>query len=421
MFFKHNILLVIYNLITAFVKLLLPVAGGFNTKLKKGIDGRKKTFETLQKNIQNEDTVFWFHCASLGEYEQGLPVFEKLKSKYPKAKIVLSFFSPSGYEVRKENPLTSIVVYLPLDTKRNAEIFLKLVNPKLVVFVKYDLWPNFLKALKNHPTKVVLISALLRPYQHFFKFYGKSFQKLFFSFDHIFTQNSESKELLKSIGYYYVTESNDTRFDRVSNQLTHNNSLPYLEDFIDNKLCIVAGSTWVEDENILVPFIQKADKSTKFIIAPHSINKQGIKRLMDALGDNAVLFSKYQKVSLSDKKVFVVDTIGILSKIYNYANIAYVGGGMGSNGLHNTLEAAVFGIPIIIGKNYDKFPEAKKMLERGGLFSIGDYKSFETTLDKLIIYADHREKCGEINNAYIKENKGATSKIIDKLTLLLKD
>jgi 3-deoxy-D-manno-octulosonic-acid transferase len=421
LFFKHNILLVIYNLITAFVKLLLPVAGGFNTKLKKGIDGRKKTFETLQNNIQKEDTVFWFHCASLGEYEQGLPVFEKLKSKYPKAKIVLSFFSPSGYEVRKENPLTSIVVYLPLDTKRNAEIFLKLVNPKLVVFVKYDLWPNYLKTLKNHPTKVVLISALLRPHQHFFKFYGQSFQKLFFSFDHIFTQNSESKELLKSIGYYNVTESNDTRFDRVSNQLTHNNSLPYLEDFIDNKLCIVAGSTWVEDENILVPFIQKADKSTKFIITPHSINKQEIKRLMKALGDNAVLFSKHQKVSLSDKQVFVVDTIGILSKIYNYANIAYVGGGMGSSGLHNTLEAAVFGIPIIIGKNYDKFPEAKKMLERGGLFSIRDYKSFETTLDKLIIDADHREKCGKINNAYIKENKGATSKIIDKLTLLLKD
>ena len=414
-------MLVIYNLITAFVKLLLPVAGGFNTKLKKGIDGRKKTFETLQNNIQKEDTVFWFHCASLGEYEQGLPVFEKLKSKYPKAKIVLSFFSPSGYEVRKENPLTSIVVYLPLDTKRNAEIFLKLVNPKLVVFVKYDLWPNYLKTLKNHPTKVVLISTLLRPHQHFFKFYGKSFQKLFFSFDHVFTQNSESKELLKSIGYYNVTESNDTRFDRVSNQLTHNNSLPYLEDFIDNKLCIVAGSTWVEDENILVPFIQKADKSTKFIIAPHSINKQEIKRLMKALGDNAVLFSKHQKVSLSDKQVFVVDTIGILSKIYNYANIAYVGGGMGSSGLHNTLEAAVFGIPIIIGKNYDKFPEAKEMLELGGLFSVRDYKSFETTLDRFVVDANYREKCGKINKIYIEDNKGATSKILAKLTLLIKD
>ena len=421
MFFKHNILLVIYNLITAFVKLLLPVAGRFNTKLKKGIDGRKKTFETLQKNIQKEDTVFWFHCASLGEYEQGLPVFEKLKSKHPKAKIVLSFFSPSGYEVRKENPLTSIVVYLPLDTKRNAEIFLKLVNPKLVVFVKYDLWPNYLKALKNHSSKVVLISALLRPHQHFFKFYGKSFQKLFFSFDHIFTQNSKSKELLKSIGYFDVTETNDTRFDRVSNQLTQNNSLPYLKDFIDNKLCIVAGSTWEEDENILVPFIQKADKSIKFIIAPHSINKQGIKRLMGALGDKAVLFSKHQKASLSEKQVFIVDTIGILSKIYNYADIAYVGGGMGSSGLHNTLEAAVFGIPIIIGKNYDKFPEAKEMLDRGGLFSIGDYKPFETTLEKFIIDANHREKCGKINKAYIEDNKGATSKIIDKLTLLLKD
>lgn len=421
MFFKHNILLVIYNLITAFVKLLLPVAGGFNTKLKKGIDGRKKTFETLQNNIQKEDTVFWFHCASLGEYEQGLPVFEKLKSKYPKAKIVLSFFSPSGYEVRKENPLTSIVVYLPLDTKRNAELFLKLVNPKLVVFVKYDLWPNYLKALKNHSSKVVLISALLRPHQHFFKFYGKAFQKLFFSFDYIFTQNSESKELLKSIGCYNVTESNDTRFDRVSNQLTQNNSLQYLEDFTDNKLCVVAGSTWEEDEKILVPYIQKTNKSTKFIIAPHSINKQGIKRLMEALGDKSVLFSKYQNESLSEKQIFIVDTIGILSKVYNYADIAYVGGGMGSSGLHNTLEAAVFGIPIIIGKNYDKFPEAKEMLEQGGLFSIGDYKSYKKTLDKLITDADYREKCGKINNAYIKENKGATSKIIDKLTLLLKD
>ncbi|MDA0316826.1 MAG: 3-deoxy-D-manno-octulosonic acid transferase [Bacteroidetes bacterium] len=414
-------MLVIYNLITAFLKLLLPIAGGFNAKLKKGIDGRKKTFETLQNNIQKGDTVFWFHCASLGEYEQGLPVFEKLKSKYPKAKIVLSFFSPSGYEVRKKNPLTSIVVYLPLDTKRNAELFLKLVNPKLVVFVKYDLWPNCLKALKNHSSKVVLISALLRPHQHFFKFYGKAFQKLFFSFDYIFTQNSESKELLKSIGYCDVTESNDTRFDRVSNQLTQNNSLPYLEDFIYNKLCVVAGSTWEEDENILAPYIQKADKSIKFIIAPHSINKKGIKRLMETLGDKAVLFSKHQKVSLSDKQVFIVDTIGILSKIYNYANIAYVGGGMGSSGLHNTLEAAVFGIPIIIGKNYDKFPEAKEMLERGGLFSVRDYKSFETTLDRFVVDANYREKCGKINKIYIEDNKGATSKILAKLTLLIKD
>ena len=203
--------------------------------------------------------------------------------------------------------------------------------------------------------------------------------------------------------------------------MIQNNSLPYLEDFIDNKLCVVAGSTWAEDENILIPYIQKADKSTKFIIAPHSINKQGIKRLKEALGDKAVLFSKYQKASLSEKQVFIVDTIGILSKIYNYADIAYIGGGMGSSGLHNTLEAAVFGVPIIIGKNYDKFPEAKEMLERGGLFSVGNYKTFKTTLDKFIIDAVYRGKCGEINKIYIEDNKGATSKIIDRLTLLLKD
>jgi 3-deoxy-D-manno-octulosonic-acid transferase len=312
-------------------------------------------------------------------------------------------------------------VYLPLDSKKNVEKFLKIVRPKLVVFVKYDLWPNYLKSLKNHSAKVVLISALLRPDQHFFKFYGKSFQKLFFSFDHVFTQNSESKELLKTIGYDNVTEANDTRFDRVSNQLVQNNSLAYIEDFIDDKLCVVAGSTWPLDEELLVPYIQKAPKSIKFIIAPHSIRKQDIIKLKLVFGDKVVLFSEHHKSTLSNKQVFIVDTIGILSKIYSYADIAYIGGAMGSSGLHNTLEAAVFGVPIIIGKNYKNFPEAKEMLLQGGLISIRDYESFKTNLDKFVSDIEYRKQCGKKNKTYIETNKGATSKIIAKLTLLLKN
>lgn len=410
----------IYNLMTELVRLLLPFFGGMNTKLKKGVDGRKETFEILHKSIQKEDTVFWFHCASLGEYEQGLPVFEQLKSQYPHTKIVLSFFSPSGYEVRKENPITPITVYLPLDTKKQVLRFLELVHPRLVVFVKYELWPNYLKMLKNHSAKVVLISALLRADQYFFKFYGKSFQKLFFSFDHIFTQNLESKKLLNSIGYQNISVANDTRFDRVSNQLNQDNDLPFFEEFIDDKICVVAGSTWLEDEEVLLPFLKKADKSIKFIIVPHVVTKQGITRLRETFGAMAVLFSKYRQAKLSEKQVFIVDTVGLLAKIYSYADIAYVGGGMGTNGLHNTLEAAVFGIPIVIGKNYEKFPEAKEMLQRGGLMSIKDQKTLEAALHKLIENKDYRKKCGEKNKIYIEDNKGATATILDKVSTLLK-
>lgn len=411
----------IYNLINELVRLLLPVFGRFDTKLKKGIDGRQKTFEILQKYLQKDDEVFWFHCASLGEYEQGLPVFEQLKAQNPKTKIVLSFFSPSGYEIRKENPLTPIAVYLPLDTKKQVQKFLELTHPKLVVFVKYELWPNYLKALKNHPAKVVLISALLRPDQYFFKFYGKQWKHLFFSFDYIFTQNIESKKLLQNIGYHDVTIAKDTRFDRVSNQLKQNNTLPFIEEFKDGKLCVVAGSTWFEDEQVLIPYIQNAPKSIKFIIAPHLIQKQNIRKLKEALGDKAVLYSNFKEETLAEKQVFIVDTIGLLSKVYSYADAAYIGGGMGTSGLHNTLEAAVFGIPIVIGKNYQRFPEAKEMLQNGGLVSIKNSAGLKNALDRFITDEKHRENCGQKNGVYVANNKGASAAILEKVNFLLKD
>lgn len=411
----------IYNLINELVRLLLPVFGRFDTKLKKGIDGRQKTFKILREHLQKGDEVFWFHCASLGEYEQGLPVFEQLKAQNPKTKIVLSFFSPSGYEIRQENPLTPITVYLPLDTKKQVQKFLELTHPKLVVFVKYELWPNYLKALKNHPAKVVLISALLRPDQYFFKFYGKQWTHLFFSFDYIFTQNIESKKLLQNIGYHDVTIAKDTRFDRVSNQLKQNNTLPFIEDFKDGELCVVAGSTWFEDEQILIPYVQNAPKSVKFIIAPHLIKKQNIQKLKSTLGSKAVLYSNYKEETLAEKQVFIIDTIGLLSKVYSYADVAYIGGGMGTSGLHNTLEAAVFGIPIIIGKNYQRFPEAKEMLQNGGLVSIKNSAGLKNALDRFITDEKHRENCGQKNGVYVANNKGASAAILERINFLLKD
>ncbi len=411
----------IYNLINELVRLLLPVFGRFDTKLKKGIDGRQKTFKILQEHIQKSDEVFWFHCASLGEYEQGLPVFEQLKAQNPKTKIVLSFFSPSGYEIRKENLLTPITVYLPLDTKKQVQKFLELTHPKLVVFVKYELWPNYLNALKNHTAKVVLISVLLRADQYFFKFYGKQWKHLFFCFDHIFTQNIESKKLLQNIGYQNVTIAKDTRFDRVSNQLKQNNTLPFIEEFKDGKLCVVAGSTWFEDEQVLIPYIQNAPKSIKFIIAPHLIQKQNIRKLKEALGSKAVLYSNYKEETLAEKQIFIVDTIGLLSKVYSYADVAYIGGGMGTSGLHNTLEAAVFGIPIVIGKNYQRFPEAKEMLQNGGLVSIKNSAGLKNALDRFITDEKHRENCGQKNGVYVANNKGASAAIMEKVNFLLKD
>ena len=414
-------LFVVYNFIIRLTNLLLPAIGLVNKKIKKGVSGRRNTFKFLKKNVQENDQVFWFHCASLGEYEQGLPVFKKLKELYPKAKVVLSFFSPSGYEIRRKNPITPIVIYLPLDTQKNVESFIKITNPKIVVFVKYEFWPNYLRALKTHSAQVFLISALFRPDQYLFKSYAKKWRESILCFEHIFTQNIESEELLKSIGFNRVSVSNDTRFDRVWNQLEQNNSLPIIDAFVGSKTCIVAGSTWPEDDALLVPYINNPLSSLKFIIAPHNIEKQGMQKLLNKFGDKAVLYSNYDIESLPQKEVLIIDSIGLLSKLYHYADIAYIGGGMGSSGLHNTIEAAVFGIPIIIGKNYDKFPEAIEMLKQGGLYTVTDNISFEKTLTILLKDNSKSQKSGEKNKAYVESNKGATTLITKKINTLFND
>ena len=404
-----------YNIIVGLAAITVRLFGGFHKKTKKGQEGRGESYQILAQELKKTDKVIWMHCASLGEYEQGLPVFEALKTHYKDHKFVMTFFSPSGYEIRKNNPISDVVVYLPLDQKSEVKKFLDLTHPDLVVFVKYDLWPNYLLELKRRNIPSILISALFRPSQAYFKFYGKWFKKLLFSFDHIFTQDSGSKALLNSIGYDAVTVSGDTRFDRVGNQTTTDNSLDFIAEFKNNQICIVAGSTWPEDELLLVEYINNCKDGIKFVIAPHNMDLNQIKSLTKRIQKPTVLYSNYKNETLNDKTVFVVDTIGLLTKIYNYADIAYVGGAMGTTGLHNTLEAATFGVPIVIGKNHKKFPEANAMLSNGGLFSIRAFESLESTLNMLVNDPKKRVECGRKNKDYIEVNKGASELIMTAL------
>lgn len=377
------------------------------------MEGRLKTFKVLEEHISSNDKTFWFHCASLGEYEQGLPIFKKLRTSHPNHKIVLSFFSPSGYEVRKNTEVADIVVYLPMDTIANASRFIKLVNPELTIFVKYDIWPNYLWEIKKRQLRALLISATFRKEQSYFKFYGGMMRNALSAFEHIFVQNESSKILLNSIDFRNVSVAGDTRYDRVYDQLLQNNMLPFIEQFKDGKLCIVIGSSWPEDEALFVEFINSsASQNIKFIIAPHNIKKNQIDQFVNQLQKKTILFSEKKDKNLSEFDVFIVDTIGILSKIYNYADIAYVGGAMGQTGLHNILEPAVFGVPIIIGKNYKKFPEAFQMIDNSGVITIKNSQELQTALKDLTTNPKKRENLGQLNAKFIEKNKDAVIQIM---------
>ena len=409
-----------YNIIINLASVSVRLFGGLNKKIQQGQKGRSESLLILKQRLSSSDKVIWLHCASLGEYEQGLPVFQALKKQWKNHKFVMTFFSPSGYEIRKNNSIADIVVYLPLDQKKVVKTFLDITHPELVVFVKYDLWPNYLLELKRRAIKTVLISALFRPSQPYFKLYGLWFKKLLFIFDHIFTQDTASKVLLNSIGFNAVTVSGDTRFDRVGNQLKTDNTLDFIAAFKNNKICVVAGSTWPEDETLLINYINSSTQNTKFVIAPHNMDLNQIKSMIKRLEKPFVRYSNYTTETLEDKSVFIVDTIGLLTKIYSYADIAYVGGAMGTSGLHNTLEAATFGLPIVIGKRYQKFPEAKAMLSNGGLMSIRNFESLESSLNMLINDSKKRMESGQKNKAYIEDNQGATTIVITELKRLFK-
>jgi len=407
-----------YNFLTYIAGFFIGFAGFFNVKLKLFTTGRKATFKILKKSLNASDQVIWIHTASLGEYEQGLPVMERLRKEKPEHKIVLSFFSPSGYEVKKNTPAANIVVYLPLDTKSNVRKFLALVNPQLVLFVKYEIWPNYLAALKQREIPVILISALFRKNQSFFRWYGGFMRKSLKVFNHFFVQDENSIRLLKDIGLTNATRSGDTRFDRVSEILDQDNRLSFMTNFSRNAICFVAGSTWKEDEAILVPFLNKSSYPFKTIIAPHTISNAHCESLKKAISKKAIRYSEIENENLENYEVLILDTIGLLTKVYSYANIAYVGGGF-ATGLHNTLEPAVFGIPVIIGPQYQNFKEARELVDLHGIVSIKNLKEFEERLPTLFRSSENRMQAGKVNHNYIQENVGASVQIMSYIRTLL--
>ncbi len=408
-------MLFLYNIFVIITEQILKIVAFFSPKIKLFVNGRKDVFSILKEKIQNNDQTIWFHAASLGEYEQGLPVIEKIKLKFPNHKIVLTFFSPSGYEIRKNNSVAHVTVYLPLDTKSNARKFLKLVHPDLVFFIKYEYWPNYLNEIKLLNTKTYLISGIFRQNQAFFKWYGRFYKNALKTFDYFFVQNQTSSELLQKIGFNNVKISGDTRFDRVASILEQDNSLDFIENFKNQTITIVIGSSWLADENLIVDFINKTNEKVKFIIAPHNIKQEQIISLKNQITKKTLLFSQKNNQDLQQFDVFIIDTIGLLTKIYSYANIAYVGGGFGNPGVHNLLEPATFGMPIVIGPNYAHFAEAIELINIKGCISISNQLELNTIFSELISNINSRNSKGVICAQYVQENKGATTIILNHI------
>ena len=412
-------MLFLYNIITLLANQLLKLVALFSPKMKLFMVGRKSVFQTLADKIKPSDKTIWFHAASLGEYEQGLPVIEAIKQQFTSHKIVVTFFSPSGYEVRKNNTVADVTVYLPLDTISNAKQFISLVHPEMAFFIKYEYWPNYLNELKKQQIKTYLISGILRENQAFFKWYGGFYRNALKTFDYFFVQNESSKTLLQSIGFNNVKVSGDTRFDRVVSILERDNSLDFIEQFKDNKTTIVIGSSWPKDESLLVNYINQSSDDVKFIIAPHNIKQEQIQELKNAITKKIVLFSENVEtrhaLSLQEYSVFIIDTIGILTKIYSYADIAYVGGGFGNPGVHNILEPATFGVPVMIGPNYSHFAEATALVNMEGCISIQNQTQLNEAFDLLLRNEDERLEKGHICSTFVQMNKGATQTIMNHI------
>jgi 3-deoxy-D-manno-octulosonic-acid transferase len=411
-------MLLLYNIVLLVAHQILKIVALFSSKIALFVNGRKTVFVTLQNKLSKNDKTIWFHAASLGEYEQGLPVMEAVKQKFPNHKLVLTFFSPSGYEVRKNNTITDVTIYLPLDTKANAKRFLELVHPEMVFFIKYEFWPNYLNQIKkqNPKTKLYSISGIFRANQVFFKSYGRFLRNALRNFDYFFVQNSESKKLLESIDFTNVQISGDTRFDRVVAILERDNSLDFIQNFKGNSKLIVVGSSWPKDEEFLSDYINSTSEDVKFIIAPHNIKPEQIASLRSQINKKFILFSQKENAILSDSQVFIIDTIGILTKIYSYADIAYVGGGFGNPGVHNILEPATFGVPIIIGPNFAHFAEATDLVHLNGVISVSNKADLKRVFDLLLNSESIRKEKGAICSQFVQDYKGATNKILRFIT-----
>lgn len=402
---------VLYNLGIMLYGLLLQIAGLWNTKAAKLTAGQQDAFDILTKQIEPEEAYCWFHAASLGEFEQGRPIIEKIKKNVPETKILLTFFSPSGYEVRKDYQGADVICYLPLDTKKNVQRFLNAIHISKAIFIKYEFWPNYLTALQERGIPTYLVSAIFRPGQVFFRWYGKWYKALLQTFRHIFVQDADSLQLLQENGIGKVSIAGDTRFDRVADVAAQAKQIPLIESFIqDAKKVIVAGSTWAKDEALLVSYLQK-HPDVKLILVPHEIHESHISDMLKLTGGKALRYSHIKSTEIQQANCMIVDTIGMLSSIYQYAQAAYIGGGFGA-GIHNTLEAAVWQVPVIFGPNYQKFREARELIAAGGGFAVNNYEELESLLDKLL--TDNTKEAA-IAGEYVKKNTGATKQIIDQL------
>lgn len=408
----------IYNLIVQISWFHLKVVALFHPKIKLFVTGRKNALGALKQTFSKGDDVIWAHVASLGEFEQGLPVIEKLRTAYPNYKILITFFSPSGYEIKKDTPIADAVVYLPMDSQKNVTEFLDVVTPSLAIFVKYEIWPNYLRELQHRKIPAILISAIFNKKQIYFKGYGSFMRKALSTFSHYFVQNEASATLLKAIEINNVTVCGDTRLDRVSEILERDNSLDFMENFKQDRSCFVAGSTWPEDEAILIDYINHSPKNLKFVLAPHTIKTDKILGLAGAFTKKTALYSKHAYQDLAAYDVLIIDHIGLLTKVYSYADFAYVGGGF-ATGLHNTLEPAVFGIPVIIGPNYQGFKEAEELVGLKGILPVTDKWSFGELMKRLLDNPELRKKTGAINASYITKNKGASVQIMQYIRTLI--
>mgnify|MGYP001244090753 CR=1 FL=1 len=406
-----------YNLIVYLSFLFLKVYAFFNKKIKLFVAGRKE-IDIKISVIKNTDKIIWFHVASLGEFEQAVPIIEEVKRSLKTHKILLTFFSPSGYEIKKNYILADIICYLPFDTNQDVKQFIELVHPEMVVILKYEFWPNLLNQLKRNGIPTILVSGIFRKDQVFFKPTGKWMRKSLTAFHHFFVQDEFSKGLLESISIKNVSMAGDTRFDRVAKILEQDNSLPFIEEFKNNQYTVVAGSTWEEGEQFLVNYINQSSNE-KFIIAPHTIHPKSIQKLKDTIQKQAILYSDKDGKDLSTYDVFILDTIGLLKKVYSYADVAYVGGAF-KTGLHNILEPATFGIPIVIGTKYSKFKEAVDLVELKGCISVNNQIAFSRIFNQLKQDESYRKKIGNINSNYIKKNIGATTLIMKYINKQLK-
>lgn len=405
---------IIYNLFIRLYGLGISVAAWFNPKAKLWKKGRENWQQQMKKSIDPSAKVIWIHCSSLGEFEQGRPVIEEMRKKYPNHQIAVSFFSPSGYEVRKDYQGADYIFYLPLDTPKNAQQLIEILRPEMLVLVKYEYWYNLLKQLEKRQIPVVVISAVIKEKSLFFKSWGKWFREIMLGIDHFFVQEENSKLLLNSIGIDQVTVSGDTRFDRVKEILLANESLDFVKTFKGNSKLIVAGSTWAEDEEILLNWINNhLPKDWKVIIAPHDIVEKRVQSLAEALNKKTAVYTQSNAEEMNDAQILLVDTIGLLTKIYAYSDVSYVGGGFTKSGVHNTLEPAVYGVPILFGPNYQNFFEAMELVEQLAAVSFKDFADFDAELKWLIEQEAERKVRGKNAFNYIQSQPNATATILE--------